>query len=694
MNRREFLIDCAVGGAAVMAAPRSGAGTNPRKEPGMAYSIDASSWKWTLTGWRPFQWLACSSPATGCLDGGDVPPVPAHVPGSVQQALLDAGLIRDWNNGIDSRDCEWVEHRHWQYRAVLPAGLAKPGDAVVLDAPGLDYSGWGYCNGIEIGRFEGALLPHRFDLTKAFATRSECTLDIIFEEPPREHGSCGFTSRSRFFKPRYNYGWDWCPRFVPIGIWDRLTLLTGADALVRLEDVRATLAQDNAHGVVTATVACEADLSRYRVADIDLTVLDGDRVVASRRVAAAPGSQTLSLDGLSVEPWWPNGAGPSKCYELRMTLSDAAGVELVRRACTIGFKRVVWRPCEGASADAEPWLCEVNGQRVFLQGVNWTPARLAYPDATPEEYQRLVGLYREMGCNCLRVWGGGILETSAFYDACDRVGILVWQEFPLSSSSIDNWPPEDADAIASLAAIARSYIERRGHHASLLLWSGGNELQGARDGSKVGQGRPVTYDHPCIAMLAEVVRERDPGRRFIASSASGPREYGEENEFGQGVHHDVHGPWGLLPEQTMDGWRQYWERDDALFRSEVGFPCASSAKVIKEHSAGLPAWPPAGPYWKHTSAWWSQWSRYRERLAQLPEDEALAEYVRLTQQDQADALAVAARACKRRFPACGGFLVWMGHDCFPCLANNSLIEVDLTTKPAYASLRAVFTTAV
>ncbi len=654
-------------------------------------TLDLAKVEWNLTGWRPYQWQAVKMLETGSFDAADVPTIPARVPGSVQQALLEAGVLPDWDAGTNSRLWEWVEHRHWQFRTTLPGSALTPGRPAVLEAPGLDYGGWIFLDGVEVGRFEGALMSHRFDLTPFVTDRSEHVLDILFDEPPHEYGFCGFTSRSRVFKPRYTYGWDWCPRFVPIGVWDRLTLLTGADALLRVERVRTALDADNRRGTVDVAVALDEGWRDDGVRSIEVTLADDDgRACASSVLEPEQDALQTTLGPLDVEPWWPNGLGAAKCYTLTIRALDGEGRARAQRTRTVGFRRIEWQACEGAPDGAEPWICVVNGRPVFLQGVNWTPIRMAYMDTSKKEYQRAVGLYRDMGCNCLRVWGGAILETESFYEACDRAGLLVWQEFPLSSSSMDNWPPEDETAIARLAEIARTYIARRHHHPSLFVWCGGNELQGDAEGNKFGQGRPVGYDHPCIAALAEVVRQHDPDRRFLPTSASGPREFADEAEYGLGVHHDIHGPWGLLPGQSKEGWRRYWEKDDALFRSEVGAPSASRVELIRAYSAGLPVWPPEGPYWKHTSKWWSQWDRYREALADLPEEEALAAYVEATRRDQAELLTIAARACKGRFPRCGGFLIWMGHDCFPCLANNSLIEIDLTVKPAYAALQAVF----
>jgi len=381
--------------------------------------------------------------------------------------------------------------------------------------------------------------------------------------------------------------------------------------------------------------------------------------------------------------------GAQRLYTVRTEICRADGTRVWSRETEVGFKHVEWRACNGAPSDAEPWICVVNGKPVFLCGANWVPPRASYPDSTFDDYTRLVELYRDMGCTILRVWGGAMLETEAFYSLCDRAGIMVWQEFPLSSSGVENYPPDEPSSIELLVSIARTYIRRRAHHASLLLWCGGNELTEGEDGGRFG-AKPIGYGHPCIAALRTLVLSEDPAHRFIPTSASGPRFNGDMAFIGKGLHHDVHGPWGMGGFANIEAWRAYWEADDALFRSEVGMPGACDVEMLRKYAGDQPVWPPQGPYWMHTAAWWTQWDRYRAELEDLPEEEALAEYVRRTQAHQAEAYAIAARACKTRFPKCGGFIIWMGHDCFPCPANNSVIDFDQKPKPAYYALREVF----
>jgi beta-mannosidase len=180
----------------------------------------------------------------------------------------------------------------------------------------------------------------------------------------------------------------------------------------------------------------------------------------------------------------------------------------------------------------------------------------------------------------------------------------------------------------------------------------------------------------------------DPGRRYVPSSPSGPRFGGEVEERGQGIHWDVHGPWGIKTDIETD-WRQYWETDDSLFRSEVGAASASSAELIKEYKGDLPEMPGTreNPLWRRT-AWWIEWPVFVQELGRAPK--SLEEYVEWSQERQARGLAIAAQASKDRFPGCGGFIIWMGHDSFPCTANTSIIDFHGELKPAAEAIGRVF----
>jgi beta-mannosidase len=222
------------------------------------------------------------------------------------------------------------------------------------------------------------------------------------------------------------------------------------------------------------------------------------------------------------------------------------------------------------------------------------------------------------------------------------------------------------------------------------MWCGGNELH-LEESHPGGKRRaPLTLEHSVLAALAALVAKEDPAHRFLPTSPYGPRFHSERDEFGQGLHHEVHGPWGVDGHPQPGDWESYWRDDDALFRGEVGVAGASSLNLIRRYAGDEPVWPPTTPLWQHASGWWTQWNRLSGQFSGLAADDALAAYVEFTQREQAEKLAFAVRAKKEQFPRCGGFLIWMGHDAFPCLANTSLVEFDRTLKPAAHAVAAVF----
>lgn len=642
---------------------------------------DLSSLEWTLSGNMPWGWLGKTSMEIGVPLDPEVGPVSAKVPGSVQQALLEAGIVPDWTVGLNARACEWIEHRHWVYEARLPDEWVDRNSATVLHADGLDYCGFVYVNGREAGRFVGTLVPHSFSIGP-YLQESDNRLSIVFTENPYWLGQIGFTSQMTQWKPRFNYTWDWTPRLVQIGVWDSLRLHVHDSPSIRELSCRTGV--DEGGGVLSVRCAVEGPADRR----VRVSLADGSAVVREETITADAAGLGVLWKELPVRRWWPNGYGDQPLYSVTCELLDDAGNQLDRAVRTVGFKHVTWRRCEGAPPAADPWICVVNGTPVFLQGVNWTPIRPNFADVTPEQVDARLRRYRDMGVTILRVWGGAVLESERFYEGCDRLGLLVWQEFPLSSSGIDNWPPEDPAAIDQMDAIARSYVRRRRHHVSLLMWCGGNELQGSPDGGKTGIGRPADLSHPMLARLAEVVAEEDPQRRFVPTSSSGPRFGADATEFGTGVHWDVHGPW-KVDGPVDDAVREYWDNDDALLRSEVGCPGASPASVIRESAGELSMVPVSNdnPLWRRSS-WWTEDAAFAEEHGRAPV--SLEEYVAWSQARQAEVLRLAAESCKRRFPRTGGIIVWMGHDCFPCTANTSILDVHGDPKPAAEALAAVF----
>lgn len=646
----------------------------------MKQTFDLSELSWQVAGFVPYEWRLGRCLEISARPAADIAPIPATVPGSVQGALRNAGLLPDWNQGLNARLCDWVENRHWIYETLIPDNWVRPGRPYRLRCQGLDYAGCIMLNGHEVAAFENAHIPLVVDLTPHLAPTGN-RLQIVFECPPRWLGQFGYTSRMKDPKPRFNYFWDWTCRLVQIGIWDRVLLESPEPGEISSLNVSAGFDTGRQQG----SMRIRGTLSTQPAGSVLVQLTEGNAVLREERFDAATfAARGVAWRRLPVRPWWPNGLGDQPLYTLRVRWLDAADTVLDEQTRGVGFLDCQWRPCEGAVPEADPWICLVNDRPVFLQGVNWTPIRPNFADASEAECRARLVAYRDLGFNLVRVWGGAFLEREYFYRLCDELGLLVWQEFPLSSSGVDNYPPDDPASLLRFEAIARSFLERRHHHVSVIVWCGGNELRADR----VHQNTPITLAHPLIRRFQRLVHRLAPGRRFVPSAPTGPRFNADAAEFGKGVHWAVNGPW-KAEGRLEEGWSTYWSHDDALFRSEVGAPGPSSADLIRRYAGDAATMPGtlANPLWRR-SPWWVEWHQFAAEKGHEPAN--LEEYVAWGQQRQADALRIAAGACKGRFPRCGGFIVWMGHDCFPCCANTSILDFDGRPKPAALALASVW----
>jgi beta-mannosidase len=682
LTRRDFM-QMASATAIGFSVPAAANGLTAETATASKVTYDLSGLKWQLSGFVPYLWRIdkIADLNRGKANEAEIGPIEAPVPGSVQQALLNAGLLPDWNVGLNYRQAEWVENRDWIYQARLPDEWLREGKQLRLRCAGLDYAGEILVNGQKVCDFANSFLPCIVDL-KPFFKPSGNLLQVWFQPPPRWLGQFGYTSEIKQWKPRFNYTWDWTIRLVQTGIWNSITLESVHEAEIGSVHCLTDINSSSARGILHLRADVVGSTS------LRIALLDGNQVVREQTVAAASGSVEAAWDDLLIDPWWPNGAGAQKLYTVFLQLLDAGQRVLDSQTLRVGFRHVEWKPTARAPENVHPYLCMVNGREVFLFGVNWTPIRPNFADLREDDYRKRIAVYRDMGVNILRVWGGGFAERHWLYDLCDENGILIWQEFPLSSSGMDNYPPIDPESIRAMTEIAGSYIDRLHHHTSLAAWCGGNELEGNQAWSSSGDPTLTIARHPLVVRLGEVVKQNDPGRAFIPTSPYGPSGGFSLETCGKHEHWDVHGPWNF--EGPVDGaWRELWEHDDAMFHSEMGAPSASPAAMIRKYSGGLA--PTPGTHSNHLwnrQPWWIDWPKFAQEEGREPA--SLEEFVTWSQQRQTDALLLAVSAVKSRFPACGGIILWMGHDCFPCTSSTSILDFGGEPKPAALALRKIF----
>lgn len=639
---------------------------------------------WKLTGYVKNQWRLTRSMETGSTLPSALPAIPATVPGAVQADLMKAGMLDDPNVGLDSMKGEWVNNREWIYEKEFSLPENLKAEKLILCFDGLDYNGEIYLNRIRIGEFSGMFIPVEIDITGIVYTKGKNLLEVVFYQSPEVDGQFGFSNRIRHLKSRFNYVWDWCPRIVPVGIWEDVYIKVYN--YVRITDFfpRAKVEDDGICKIgvdteIEAAVSGNYELSfcvTYHGREV-LNMMDTVKLLASKQKIQ------LELKMEHVEKWWPNGHGEQPLYQIELMIQRENGVLCDRTIKRIGFKDVKFVQNNGATEGALPYTLVLNGKRVFIKGVNWVPISPFYGSVTKEQYRSYLQRFKDMNCNILRVWGGAILEKQAFYDLCDEMGLMVWQEFPQSSSGINNTPPDDHEFLKELEKVAAVFVKRRRHHASHIIWCGGNELMWE-------EFRPVDESHSNIKMLKELVEKLDAGKCFLPASASGPRFCASKDEFGKGVHHDVHGPWTYLGEAEQ---YSFFNGDDSLFRSETGCPGISRMRTLEKYRGNCSLWPPdaSNPYWVHRGAWWIQLKELSKLFGEWDEKGGdIKEYVKASRFLQAEALRYCVEATRRREPVSSGFIIWMGNEPFPNNANTSVIEYDGTPKPCYYWIRNAF----
>ncbi|MCK9221021.1 MAG: hypothetical protein M0Q40_00085 [Limnochordia bacterium] len=642
---------------------------------------------WQLRGCYKHQWVQDRTMELGDVSRFPLPMIRASVPGAVQVDLMQAGFIQDPNLAFNSRAAEWVENREWIYSKTffVPQGLR--GQRYYLRFKGLDYWGEVRLNKVKVCTFEGTMIPVQVDVTDILDLAGENRLDVVFYQNPEIDGQYGYTSRVDKIKPRFNYNWDWCPRMVPVGIWDDVYIDVIGDLQVTDFYPRANLELDTSTGILDTQLQLEVlKKGHYEIRTTITSMQTGEVILEDTKsysLMVGQCAKTLTLRIPDVDFWWPRGYGKQALYEVILEVYGPAGL-VQRTSKNVGFRHMEIVPNPNSPEGTEPYTVIWNGKRLFLQGVNWVPISPYYGTVTRDDYIKYIGRFAQMNCNILRVWGGAMLEKAAFYEECDQLGILVWQEFFQSSSGIENRPSDDPAFMRALAEAARCSITRRRHHVSLMVWCGGNELL------MEGASKPADADHPNLKMLKELVCHLDPDRVFLPCSPSGPSFSAAEENFGKGIHHDVHGNWVYLGSKHH---YRYYNQDDALIRTEVGTPATASAKTIREFAGIHPVWPPnqKNPLWLHRGSWWIQWQEMNQLFGPwLPEQDELENYTVCSQYLQAESLRYVVESMRRREPATSGILIWMGNEPYANTANTSVIEANGMAKFSHGFLQRCF----
>ncbi len=525
------------------------------------------------------------------------------VPGDIHQGLAAAGRIQEPLVGLNSFDCRWTEGRSWWFRKrfLLPAGMLQA-EVVELELNGLDSNAEIFLNGEHIGSQRSAFYPFIRDvknwlqdgenilllrLSAGVETVSEADVDaadgaLIDSSLLPERGE---SRRVYARKPAYTFGWDWSPRLATTAIGGDVRLRGMSEACLRHVTLRPEWT-DLKEMRVQVTVEVERfhyyQTGNGRV-EVSLTDSDGCRFIAFQDGLLRSGMNYIDLTLSIPEPrlWWPNGMGEQHLYRVEASLETEDG-RVETPAFDFGL-RFVELETQGCFAF---W---VNGERVFCKGADWIPADALYARASPERYERLVQEAQAANFNMLRVWGGGLYEPEAFYQACDRYGILLWHDFMFACSPY----PDHLEWFRQEVVREVDFQTRRlQRHACLAVWCGNNEnTWGFRDWwHDKTRGGAWIYNY----LLPRAVRTNSPEIPYWNSSP-----YGGEAPNSQevGDHHLWHQIM-MNPEMEKRITPEEYDHNPALFVSEFGYVGACTQETMAEALGGAP-FDIASKVWQH-----------------------------------------------------------------------------------------------
>ena len=595
------------------------------------------------------------------IPGTEFTNVPASVPGSVYHDLLCAQLIPDpfyRDNEMDA--LKLMDHNFVYSRNFTVSSDLLDADALLLRAEGLDTLATISVNGQIVGIANNMHRIWEFDLKKVIQI-GDNTISVKFDSPTKyikeayaasvaDGSSDAMVGFPHIRKAHCMFGWDWGPRLPDAGIWRDISIVAVEKA--RIQDV--LVQQIHEDGIVRLNIRTH------------LNRISEDNTIVSVFVAAPDGSiqaahgEVCEITIAEPQLWWPAGLGDQPLYQVSVTLAcgnrqlDTWSRRIGLRTMTVSRRKDAW---------GESFSHCVNGVDVFAMGADYIPEDNLLPRVNPERTRRLLEDARAANMNCIRVWGGGYYPDDFFYDICDELGLLVWQDFMFACAVYNLTEDFEENITAEFV----DNVRRLRHHASLALWCGNNEMEDFVDkGEWVSCYRQkADYIKMYEYIIPKVLKEEDPQAFYWPASPSSGGSFDNPQDANRG---DVH-YWmvwhGLLP---------FTDYRNHLFRyvSEFGFQSFPCMETIESFTAPEDRNVFSYVMEKHqrNASANGRIVNYLSQMYLYPSD--LDKLVYASQLLQAQAMQYGVEHWRRNRGHCMGAVVWQLNDCWPVASWASI----------------------
>ena len=615
--------------------------------------------------------------------------IPAQVPGNVEIDLMRAGVLPDIFFGNNVKLLKPYEFFHWTYTRTFEAPALKEGERAFLHFGGVDCFAEYYLNDETIALSENALVDQRFEVTEWLeAGKNELSVELrspILAAANEKAYEARSTAHLEAFdsiavrKPPSAYGWDIMPRTVSAGLWRDVALeIEGADAIEEI--YLTTLAADRRSARIACYFRCRTDAPHFMGLSLRLTgSVDGEAgFVHEHRISFPEGRFHFELPDPLL--WMPRNYGQANVYDVKVELLRD-GAPAAEYQTSFGVRTVKLVRTDTVDASGGDFHFEINGTPVFCMGSNWVPAD-ALHSRDAARYERMLALWADTNSNILRCWGGNVYEDHAFFDICDRQGIMVWQDFSMACALY----PMNEDFLTEIRDEAEKVVRKLRNHPSIILWSGDNEIDQFSWGALVDPGENrITRE-----VLPQVVASHDPYRPYLPSSPYiSPTVWRAQNPK-------------LLPEDHLWGPRDYYKgrfytSSPACFVSETGYHGCNSLSSIQGFISKDRLWPwqdddewlthaaemngPDGPYAYRIKLMADQ---IHEMFGMDPDD--LPDFILASQISQAEAKKFFIELTRTSRPHRTGVIWWNMIDGWPQF-SDAVVSYDFIKKLAYHYIR-------
>ena len=598
--------------------------------------------------------------------------LPVNVPSVVQQNLYDAGLIPHPYLGTVEETLLWISDHPWTYAThfnVDQKMLEK--DVVELVFEGIDTYASVTLNGQKLFDADNQFRIWRTDvkpllkdqdnlLVLDFPRYDSLQLALYNDHQPRLPEKYAVTR-----KAPYQHGWDWAPKYKNVGIWKPVSLVAWSNARL-----------DNAYIVTNeveeeqAKLTLHLDVESTAPGDYMVEILSNRKVFQKFALQADQGNQHKMFSFTIENPrlWWPNEMGEQYLYDFEIRLKSSDKI-LDSKQIKTGVKTV--QIVQEPDAKGFSFYFKVNGVPMYAKGANYVPEEMIETWIKPENTQKLLEMAQEAHFNMLRVWGGGIYPSDDFFNICDTLGILVWEDFMYAGTMY----PYDEAFLENAKIEALEQVKRLASHPSLGLWCGGNEIsegyynwgwqQSLGWSEEDDQAIKAGYDRLFETILPNVVEIFDGTRPYWPSSPS--KGWGRPESLTQG---DVH-YWGVWwGEQPYEMYREKVGR----FNSEYGYQSYPDYSTLEKIAQGEPLSKDAkviAAHQKHARGT-QLIDDFIQRYYPEAQPNDFEEYVYLSQLSQAYGMEIAIEAHRTAKPYNMGTLYWQLNDAWPVTSWSSI----------------------